>query len=170
MPILLLLAFGTFSVSQLLERYLTVLQLVRNAGNMYSRSVDFSSPQNRQLLLEASNGLSMTVNGGDAVVYFSTVEVADAGANSGQPVVTHRVVVGNASLESSGIASPAVVLPSGQVSDYENDPTAVAAVASTLTLVSGDLAYVVEAFHTPTDIPIAPRMFGNRRLAAGAYY
>lgn len=170
MPILLLIAFGTLSASQLLERYLTVLQLVRNAGNMYSRSVDFSLLQNRQLLLASSNGLSMTLNGGDGIVYLSRVEVADAGSNNGFPVVTNRIALGNAALLSSRIAAPATVLGNGDVVDYQNDPLARAAIASSLTLVGNDIAYVVEAYHTPTDIPIVDVFFGQQRLTATAYY
>lgn len=170
LPILILFAFGTLSASQLLERYLTVLQLVRNAGNMYSRSVDFSIIQNRQLLLTASNGLSMTLNGGDGIVYLSRVEVADSGSNSGFPVVTNRISIGNAALVLSRIAMPATVLPNGDVVDYENDPLARAAIASSLTLVGTDVAYVVEAYHTPTDIPMVDAFFGQQRLTATAYY
>lgn len=170
MPILLLIAFGTLSASQLLERYLTVLQLVRNAGNMYSRSVDFSLLQNRQLLLTASNGLSMTLDGGDGVLYLSRVEVADEGSNSGFPVVTNRVAIGNAAIALSTIAMPAAMLPNGNVIDYENDPLARAAIASSLTLAGNDVAYVVEVYHTPTDIPVVNAFFGEQRLTASAYY
>jgi hypothetical protein len=170
MPLLLLMAFGTFSASLLLERYLTVLQLVRNAGNMYSRSVDFSLPQNRQLLLRSANGLSMTLDGGDGVIYLSTVEVAEAGLNSGFPVVTNRIEIGNVALEGSRIANPAAILPNGDVDDFENDPLARAAVAPSLTLASGDIAYFVEAYHTPADIPVVDSFFGPQHLAATAYY
>lgn len=170
MPILILIAFGTLSASQLLERHLTVLQLVRNAGNMYSRSVDFSLPQNRELLLTSSSGLSMTLDGGDGVVYLSTVEVAEAGSNNGFPVVTHRIAIGNVSLASSRVATPATVLANGDVDDYQNDPLARATVASSLTLAGGDIAYVVEAYHTPTDIPVVDLFYGPQRLTAAAYY
>ena len=170
LPILILICFGTLSASQLLERYLTVLQLVRNAGNMYSRSVDFSLTQNRELLLTSSTGLSMTLNGGDGVVYMSRVEVAGAGSNNGFPVVTNRVAVGQVSLASSRIATPTSVLPNGDVDDYENDPLARAMVAPSLTLAGGDIAYVVEAYHTPTDIPVVDLFFGQQRLTAAAYY
>ena len=170
MPILLLIAFGTLSASQLLERHLTVLQLVRNAGNMYSRSVDFSLVQNRQLLLTSSSGLSMTLNGGDGISYLSRVEVADSGSNNGFPVVTNRVAIGNASLLSSRIAMPATVLANGDVDDYQNDPLARAAIASSLTLLGNDIAYFVEVYHTPTDIPMVDVLFGQQRLTATAYY
>lgn len=170
MPILLLIAFGTLSASQLLERHLTVLQLVRNAGNMYSRSVDFSLVQNRQLLLTSSNGLSMTLNGGDGIVYLSRVEVADSGSNNGFPVVTNRVAIGNASLLLSRIAMPATILANGDVDDYQNDPLARAVISPNRTLVGNDIAYVVEAYHTPTDIPMVDSFFGQQRLTATAYY
>ena len=170
MPILILIAFGTLSASQLLERHLTVLQLVRNAGNMYSRSVDFSLVQNRELLLTSAAGLSMTLNGGDGVVYLSTVEVAAAGSNSGFPVVTNRISIGDVSLMPSRVATPAALLSNGDVDDYENDPLARATVASGLTLEDGDIAYVVEAYHTPTDMPVVDLFFGQQRLGATAYY
>lgn len=170
MPLLLLIAFGTLAVSQLLERYLTVVQLVRNAGNMYSRSVDFGLVQNRQLLLTSSDGLSMTLNGGDGVVYLTTVEIAEAGANDGLPVVTNRIVIGNSTIAASRIGTPAIVQASGDVSDFENDPAARATVAPTLTLESGDIAYAVEAYHTPTDIPMVASFFGQQRMIAAAYY
>lgn len=170
LPILLILAFGTFSVSQLLERYLTVLQITRNAGNMYSRSVDFSLIQNKQLLLEASNGLSMTLNGGAAVVYLSTVEVIDTGANSGEEVVTHRITIGNTAVAASQVAVPGTVLASGEVVNFENDPLAVASISNALTLEVGELVYVVESYHQPTDIDLAERMFGQRQLSARSYY
>jgi hypothetical protein len=112
----------------------------------------------------------MTLNGGDGVIYLSTIEIAEDGSNSGFPVVTNRIVIGSAAIAASRIAAPATVLSNGEVADYENDPLARATIAPTLTLVSGDISYAVEAYHTPTDIPVVATFFGQQRMTAAAYY
>jgi hypothetical protein len=132
--------------------------------------VDFSVVQNQQLLLEAANGLSMTLNSGGAVVYLSTVEVVGTGANAGLAVVSHRITIGNTALASSRVAEPSNVLASGEVVNYEGDPLAVADIASALTLEVGELVYVVETYHSPTDIALAQRLFGSRQLTTRSYY
>jgi hypothetical protein len=137
---------------------------------MYSRSVDFSIVQNKQLLLDTSNGLSMTINGGAAVLYLSTVEVVDTGSNAGNAVVTNRIVIGNVALAPSQVAQLGSVGASGEVINFENDPLALATISNALSLEVGDLVYVVEAYHLPSDIDLAEKMFGSRQLSARAYY
>ena len=86
LPFLVMMAIGTFAVGVNVDRHLTVSQLIRNAGNMYGRGVDFSLSQNQDLLLQAATGMQMTTTGGLGVIYLSTVVLADSGQNLGLPV------------------------------------------------------------------------------------
>ena len=48
-PFLMVVLLGTFVVGLMLDRQLTVSQLVRNAGNMYARNFDFEPDANKQV-------------------------------------------------------------------------------------------------------------------------
>ena len=118
LPILVILALGLISTGQLLERYLNVVNLARNAGNMYSRNVDFEQPLNRDLLIRAATDMNMSVNSGDGVVFLSKVSLATFGANDGLPIVDERFVIGNAGAGVSRVGTPLTVDPvTGEVDD-----------------------------------------------------
>jgi hypothetical protein len=168
-PFVCLLTIGGFALGMTIDRHLVQSQLVRHAGNMYARGVDFSSQQNKQLLVDAATGLQMTTTGGLGTIYLSLVIPAVAGNNQGLPVVAQRFVIGNLALASSGVAMPTTVLANGDVQDYENDLAARAALPPGLTLTPGDRIYVAEAFHAPGEFRF-PGFFTPKVLYARALF
>ena len=158
LPILVILALGLISTGQLLERYLNVVNLARNAGNMYSRNVDFEQPLNRDLLIRAATDMNMSVNSGDGVVFLSKVSLATFGANDGLPIVDERFVIGNAGAGVSRVGTPLTVDPvTGEVDDPENDPDAVVPSSLRTTFVDminagADRVFFAEVIHQPKNL------------------
>lgn len=155
-----------------LRRMMQTSQVSRDAGHMYARGVDFSLPGNQDVLVRLAAGMNMTRTGGAGVVILTRLlkvggqECLDGGvavascSNLGQTVVTQRLVVGNAGLKASKVASPpdALLKPDGSIipADYLTKPEARAAgFDSILALASGETAYVAEAwFESPVkDFP-----------------
>jgi TadE-like protein len=152
LPFLVMVSIGTFALGVVIDRHLTVTQLVRNAGNMYGRGVDFTLTQNKELLLKAADGMEMTVAGGQGVIYLSTVILSQDGDNEGDPVVSERIVISNASLYDSAVAMPTTILPNGDVVDYDNDPSAVASLPPGVELFNNERIFVAEVFHNPRNL------------------
>ena len=152
LPFLILISVGTFALGVVIDRHLTVTQLVRNAGNMYARGVDFTLVQNKELLLKAADGMEMTVDGGQGVIYLSTVILSQEGDNEGDPVVSERIVISNAGLHDSAVAMPTTILPNGEVVDYDNDANAVASLPPGVELFGNERIYVAETFHDPRNL------------------
>ena len=169
LPFLILISVGTFALGIVIDRHLTVTQLVRNAGNMYARGVDFTLPQNKALLLQAADGMQMTVDGGQGVIYLSTVVVAQDGDNLGKPVVSERIVIANAGFDDSEIAMPASILPNGEVLGYEDDPQAVASLPPGVTLSGNERVFVAEVFHNPQNLGFEG-IFVPQGLYSAAYF
>lgn len=154
--------FGTIVVGLSLGRSVLVTQVSRDAGHMYSRSVDFSVPANQSLIERLAQGLDIHVTGGTGVVILSTIMFVgqaqcDAAALSGgctnlnQPVFINRIVVGNPSAHSSAFGTPTTD-STGHVSNYLTDPSARAsAFAAVLPLQAGELAYVSEVYVPSAD-------------------
>ncbi len=155
-----------------LRRMMQTGQVSRDAGHMYARGVDFSLPGNQDVLVRLAAGMNMTRTGGAGVVILTTLlkvgaqECTDGGVplgsctNLGQTVVTQRIVVGNASLGASKVASPpaALLQADGSITpaDYLTKTQARAPeFESILGLAEGELAYVAEAwFESPVkDFP-----------------
>ncbi len=172
MPFMVLMVVGSFCVGMMFDRYLTLTQLARNAGNMYARGIDFSSAQNREVLLRSATGLNITTDAGDGVVYLSLVVMAPpgSGANENQPVVTQRYFIGNTGVRSSGLGSPPTTAE-GSVPDYYNEPLAVAtlpaAVASRLR--PSERLFIAESAYIPRELEYAP-IFSVDQLYARAYF
>ena len=158
--------FGTVVVGLNLGRSIQVTQVSRDAGHMYSRSVDFSEPANQNLIERLAQGLDIHVTGGTGVVILSTVMFigqaqcdaaslsASACTNLNQPVFINRIVVGNASTRSSAFGTPSstIVDSTGQVSNYMTNTTARAnGFNAVLPLAAGDLAYVSEVYVPSSD-------------------
>jgi hypothetical protein len=99
--VLLPLIFGTASVGLALLQNLHVVQLNRDAGNLFARGTDFSLPANRSVLLQLANGLNITDAGGEGAIVLSVIQCTAAG----QAVCTRRLVIGNPSLAASGAGS-----------------------------------------------------------------
>ena len=158
LPILVFLSFGAITSGLLLERYLNVINLVRNAGNMYSRNVKFEFVANRGLLVRAATDLNMTTTGGQGVIFLSRVVVAQFGPNQDLPVIDRRFVIGNPSIASSRIGTPAAVDPvTGVVTDPEIDFTAKVVPGAATTFqnminAGADRVFIAEVAHTPADL------------------
>jgi hypothetical protein len=157
--LLLPFLFGTIVVGLNLGRSVQVTQVSRDAGHMYSRSVDFSVSANQNLIERLAQGLNIHVTGGTGVVILSTIMFAGqaqcdaaglsggACANVNYPVLIHRIVIGSAAARSSAFGTPnaGLVDSTGRVSNYLTDASARAAgFAAVLPLQAGELACVSE--------------------------
>ncbi len=155
-----------------LRRMMQTGQVSRDAGHMYARGVDFSLAGNQEVLVRLAAGMNMTRTGGAGVVILTRLlkvgeqDCADGGisvgscTNLGQPVVTQRIVVGNAGLKPSLVATPdgGLLQSDGSVipSDYLTKPGVRAeSFNAILNLAEGETAYVAEAwFESPVkDFP-----------------
>ena len=128
LPLLLTIIFGALTAGLLLDRVLTVLQVVRYAGSMYARGTDFNNAANKNLLLKGAGGLGITAIGGTGVIYLSTVvRSIDSSGNPGPLVVSERFVIGNstATFPASRIGTLARTL-NGPVPNYNTNPLALA--------------------------------------------
>jgi hypothetical protein len=167
--LLLPFLFGTVVVGLNLGRSVQVTQVSRDAGHMYSRSVDFSDVGNKNLIERLAQGLNIHVTGGTGVVILSTIEFigqaqCDAAGLSGsactnlnQPVFVHRIVIGNTSARSSTFGTPSagIVDSTGHVSNFLTNTTARAnGFGTVLSLAAGEIAYVSEVYVPSTDFTL----------------
>lgn len=174
LPLLVFLTIGSFAVGAALERHLTVGQLVRHAGNMYARDVEFddnNSPA-RTLVVEAGGGLKLSTAKGTcdpavrSVVYLTQVQITPdqppgTFANEGEPVMIHRTLIGNGCIDPSAIGTPPSNIwdpndpvDPGVVQDPYNEPGAVATVPASVTnlLEPGETVFIIEVIHKPQDL------------------
>lgn len=126
----LLLGTGVVGINMI--RTLQTIQLVRDAGHMYARGVDFSQPGNQSILgnIGGTLGLSTTAGSGSAVVVLSALTyvdknlctIAKAVDLNGNPsgctnynkwVFTQRLVIGNPGVRQSNYGSPITNGPTG---------------------------------------------------------
>ncbi|MBE7543957.1 MAG: pilus assembly protein [Bryobacteraceae bacterium] len=170
------LLLGTFTLGMNLNQSVRVTQVVRDAGHMYARFVDFTLPSNQDILVRLAIGLRMTRDGGDGVIilskvtYLSDDDCTGAGvsladcANRGNYVITNRVVVGNPSLRASDYGTPSNTSldSSGNTYDIYRD-TSVRATnfGSVLTLNSGQFAFVAEGLFRGAGINLTSSGIGN---------
>jgi hypothetical protein len=146
-----------------LTRSVTVSQVVRDAGLMYARFVDFSLDSNKDILERLAVGTGFEASGGTGkgVLMFTKVTYIDdeactgaalsgsACTNRGQYVMTQRVVVGNQSLKSSQFGTPNSNLldAKGTVANYMKETSARATGFNNLLTMSGkEFAFVAEGF------------------------
>jgi len=176
LPFLVIMTFGTFAIGAIIDRHLTVTQLVRHAGNMYGRGVDFTQTQNKQVLLQAATGMNMTLTGGQGVIYLSmVVQSPPNGAgenrpNANMPVVAHRVVIGNTTMANSTIAMPTGVASNGEVANcYDDNLTARATLPPGLTLAQNERLYFAEVYHMPAELGF-PGIFSPQMLYSRAVF
>lgn len=164
-----MLLFGTFSVGMTLTKSVQAGVISRDAGAMFMRQVDFTTTQNKDMLVRLANGMGMTASGGNGVVVMTKLlrigvnECAAGGLGVGacpnfeQTVVVKRVAVGNAALFTSSFGSPTVTLfqADGEisVSHYLTDVSVRASTFDTvMTLSAGENAYVSEAYFVTPEI------------------
>lgn len=171
------LFMGTVTVGMGLGKAIQTSQIARDAGHMFVRQVDFSQPQNQDLIVRLALGMNMTRTGGNGVVILTQVmmigpnECAAAGLSASQctnlnyPVITQRLVIGNQSLYTSTLGTPpsGVLNPDGTIDviDYLTDAGCRANTLSTggpnpttglLTLQPAERTYVSEAFFVAPDL------------------
>ena len=105
---------------------------------MYSRNVDFSDANNQKLIERLAQGLNIRITGGSGVVILSTVTfvgtaqctaaglVGGACTNLNHPVITNRIVIGNASARSSAFGTPSseLIAGDGDVANYMTNTSA----------------------------------------------
>jgi len=176
LPFLIAMGVGTFALGAIIDRHLTVTQLVRHAGNMYGRGVDFTQDQNKQVLLQAASGMNMTISGGQGVIYLSLVVQSPPNGpgqnrpNANMAVVAHRVVIGNGPLANSAIAMPTGVASNGEVAGcYDDNVSARATLPPGLTLNANERFYIAEVIHTPKELGF-PGIFAPSRLYSRAVF
>lgn len=181
LPFLVLMAVGTFAVGMVIDRHLTLGQLVRNAGNMFARGISFTSNQNKQFLVDAATGMGMTLDAGKAVVYLSLLQkipaTANCGggagscANAGEIVIAQRFTVGNTSIDDSRFGMPQNIGADGNHVDFFDDTDAVATVPASLSgvMVDNEILYAVEAFHEPTTLAF-PGIFAPDLMYSRAFF
>jgi Flp pilus assembly protein TadG len=142
LPFLVLMSIGSFAVGMILDRHLTLGQVVRNGGNMYARGIDFASDQNKNFIIDAATGLNLQLTSGSSAVWFSLLTRVPADAqcdngsggtrdcnNNGEVVIAQRYMIGdtNGTNMNSRLAAPgfpsSFVDKSGNASnegDHEN--------------------------------------------------
>lgn len=182
---------GVFTVGMNLARNLQVTHLVRNAGHMYVRSVDFSQPANQQLAVRLADGLRMNLAGGyqpdpagrGAVVLTQVVTPTQfdcdaagipACANLGVPVIRHRIVIGNASLPGTVLGHPPANLIGStgaiDIADYLNNTACRAQnFGGFMTLSAGEVAYIAEGYFASPDYDLGG-MFADSGVYSRAVY
>jgi hypothetical protein len=179
MPVLVFALFGVVTGGMVFDRYMTVVQVSRNAASMFSRGTNFALDQNKDLLL-FGQGLDITRTGGDGVVYLTRVVLAPAGtANDGQLVIAERHVIGDSNYAASAIGTPNGTIwpdpgkpaPTGDVKDYFEEPSAVATVpAALLTLPLGESMFIAEIYHAADNITYGDVWSDAKRMSAIAYF
>ena len=191
-PFLLLMSIGVFVVGMMIDRHLTLSQVVRNAGNMYARGVDFASSQNKNFIVDAATGLDLRLTGGSTAVYMSRLTrvpsdaICDTGSgprycnNNGQIVITQRYMLGDLGGTNmhSRLGSPTLFVDENGNSATEGDHVdyydltdaratgAPGAVSGPGGLAENELLYVVEIVHRPVSLSFpgiaAPEMMYTR--------
>lgn len=169
LPFLVAMAVGTFAVGIVIDRYLTLGQLVRNGGNMYARGIEFGSDQNKQFLIDAATGLDLQLAAGRTSMYLTLLtRVPQAAtcngspcANAGMVVIAQRFSIGDFAsgdpAMSSRLGMPVNLDSDGNHLDFFDDSDARATAPSALAAVAtgiqdNELIYAVEAIHRPTTI------------------
>ncbi len=148
---------GMITVGIAVVRNFQVNQLTRDVGHMMAKGVDFSLQANQNLVAnDLANGLSLAANSGNVtgstsgngvlvLSIFQNIPASCGCLNAGHVVVVNRVVIGNKTLFTSPFGSPASIGSNGSVNNYGGDTAARADnLSSTVTLASGDLAYMAE--------------------------
>lgn len=177
------LLLGVVGLGLSMHRQLQTVQLARDAGHMFARSIDFTLLGNQQILSDVGGALDLTATApsitgtagsGNSVVILSTVRYVDVSACSlagkvdthGNPsgctnyqrwVFAERLVIGNSTLRTSNLGTPAssIVTSNGSIAitDQVTNTTDVANVSgfnpwssvSSTGLPSGQIVYVSEA-------------------------
>lgn len=147
---------GTVVVGLNLGRSIHAAQVNRDAGSFFVRGIDFTSLQNKKILVRLAQGLGVTETGGTGVIILTKVTWIPqsrctalnlAGCNANKHVMTQRLVVGNASARQSTLGTPAASLidAKGLVTDFMVDDSAIA-YFPWMNLNENEYAYVSESY------------------------
>lgn len=172
------LLMGTFVLGMSLSRSIQVTQISRDAGHMYVRYVDFTQTANQDIIVRLTSGLGMTRTGGNGVVILSKImhigdsECASGGypvgdnrcVNRNQDVFIQQLKIGDATAKNSNFGTPTGVTYDAKqsITDYLTNSGARASnVTSAITLASGEIAFVSEAFFKTPELDIPGYKSGN---------
>ena len=189
-PFLVTLFFGTIGLGMIMGRYVQTLTVARDVAHLYVSGVDFTQTTSQNIALQLAQGTGMTATGGNGVIILSrvaTIYQADCDAagvsgtcnNLGQCVITQRIVLGNAALQSSAFGTPTATLmdAAGNISPsvyLQNTDSSVRTTGFSTLLTSagmtslipqGNSIWVTEVYFTYPDISY----LGNWVSGGGAY-
>jgi hypothetical protein len=170
MPLVVML-MGTVVVGLNLGRSIQAGQINRDAGSMYVRGVDFSADFNRNILIRLAQGLGLSATGGKGIVIFSKVTWIPSATcvalslnpcNSNKHVIVQRLTLGDTSLRTSALGTPAPTLIDGKgyLSNYMINTTAIATFPY-MQLGVNEYAYVVESYFSSPDFDLPGFMEGT---------
>jgi hypothetical protein len=190
--VLVPLLLGTAGVGINLLLVYQSSQLARDAGRMYARGIDFSSPSSKTILATLGSGIGLnsttgvvgTAGAGSAVAVFTTVSYVDDAAcamggyvdsggvhtsacrNFGKWVFRQRIVVGNATIKETAYGSPLVTGPSPVIIDSGGNISLSAQLTNT-----GDVAIFASIspynYTTGYGLPSGQRIFITEIAARG---
>lgn len=185
---------GMFTVGMNLNRNLQAVQVARDAGHMFVRSVDFSEAKNQKLLARLAKELKMVTAGtidtpdpnGQSVIILTKIHVPTAAecaaagldpsdcVNVGLPTFTQRIVVGNEDIFSSPFGTPPKIKLKGKGAcenkDILEDPALQVQNTSLLPLIPlGQDAYLAEVYVASPDFDLASVMTGTGVYARAIY-
>jgi hypothetical protein len=163
MPMVVML-LGTAVVGLNLGRNIHAAQLNRDAGSMFVRGIDFSADFNRNLLIRLGQGLGLQQTGGRGIVYFSKVTwipqskctaLSLSPCNANQHVIVQRLSIGDTSLRSSAVGTPAANLINsrGEVAEYMTNASAIATFPY-MQLAENEYSYVAESYFASPDFDL----------------
>jgi len=172
MSVLIPLLFGTIAFGVNLGNMLQSTQISRDVGYMYARGVDFSTTINKNIAVNLVQGMGgMTTTGGQGVIILSQIrkiydtDCAAAGLSTGActnlntHVFSNRLVIGNTGLRTSNFGTPTgACAPSsnGNIGSTtyltQSSCQTTGFTDSTISQLSGDVAYVVEAYFATADL------------------
>ncbi len=176
-PVLLLMSITGFSIGMMFDRYITVIQFNRNAGNMFARGVDFNNQSNLDTLMMAASGLNIKSDGtGQGVLYLALVEkvpMAQGYVNEGQVVYMRFMDIGNTSVSPTKLGNVPPVDSLGVVTvDSFNDPLAVVQsfpAALEAVMRDGDQLFVSEMLYDPIELGFSAYL-GIEMIHSRAYF
>jgi hypothetical protein len=185
---------GMFTVGMNLNRNLQAIQVARDAGHMFVRSVDFSEPKNQQLIARLARELKMVQEGtvdtpdphGQVVMILTKVHVPTAAecaaagldpgdcVNVGLPTMTQRLVIGNEDLFQSHFGTPPKIKLKGkggcENKDILEDPALRAINTTDLPPIPlGQDAYIAEVYVKSNDFDLAGSITGSGVYARAIY-
>lgn len=180
LPVLIVLLLGVITGGLVFDRYMTVVQLARTGASVFSRGTDFSKTANKNLLLVGSEGLGITADSGNGVIYLTRVVRANPGsANDGFLVVAERHVIGDANFHASYVGTPSnqiwpdqdEPMPNGLVDNRNNDASARATVPATLnTLPLGENMFIVEVYHQANELRFGTVFGSSGTMSSKVYF